>query len=236
MQTQEEDSSRLTTQQLIDAVRNKNLTYLKPARLRVLADICDELERNNEAGDIIEAGCALGGSAILITHIKNQRRKLRVYDVFSMIPPPGDKDGEDVKARYAVIKSGKSKGIKGGTYYGYVKELKRKVIDSFSEFGLPVSKYNVELVEGMIQDTLDVNAPICLAHIDVDWYDPVYTCLSRIEPELIINGYIVVDDYNDWSGCHTAVDDYFRDKKRRFSFDASRGSLVIKKLTDGQAS
>lgn len=220
----------LSVQQLIDSVRSRNLTYLKPSRLRALAEICDELERSNIAGDFIEAGCALGGSAILITYLKKRQRNLRIYDVFTMIPPPGDRDGEDVNARYEVIKSGKSRGIGGDVYYGYIENLKQKVIDAFDEFGLPVSENNVDLIEGLIQDTLVAEAQICLAHIDVDWYEPVYTCLSRIEPKLTTGGYIVVDDYNDWSGCHDAVDEYFRDRRDDFDFDSSPGSLLIKKI------
>ena len=43
-------------------------------------------------GIFVEAGCALGGSTIVIAHAKEQERPLRVYDVFDMIPPPTAED------------------------------------------------------------------------------------------------------------------------------------------------
>lgn len=48
-----------------------------------------------------------------------------------MIPPPGE--GDDVRSheRYAEIKDGRSKGIGGETYYGYVDDLYARVCDSF---------------------------------------------------------------------------------------------------------
>ena len=54
-----------------------------------------------------------------------------VYDVFGMIPPPTDNDGEDVQQRYNEIVGGNSKGIKGKSYYGYEDDLYGKVVDWF---------------------------------------------------------------------------------------------------------
>ena len=84
-------------------------------------------------------------------------------------------------------------------------------------------------MKGLVQDTLQVETLVCLAHIDVDWYDPVMTCLTRIEPKLSIGGSIVLVDYYDWSFCYQATDD-FSDKKERFYFDSTPGSLVVTKL------
>ena len=38
------------------------------------------------------------------------------------------------------------------------------------------------------------------------------TCLERIAPRLVPGGRIVLDDYYKWSGCRTAVDEYFKDR------------------------
>ena len=38
------------------------------------------------------------------------------------------------------------------------------------------------------------------------------TCLTRIAPLLVPGGRIVLDDYYKWSGCRTAVDEYFKDR------------------------
>jgi O-methyltransferase len=88
------------------------------------------------------------------------------------------------------------------------------------------------LIRGLVQDTLHINEPVCLAHIDVDWYEPVLICLERIEPHLSVGGTLVIDDYLAWSGCQRAVDEYFDRKDRsRYQFDTSPGSLLVTKLS-----
>ena len=216
--------------ELMSQLRERRLTYLSDARLQSLSQLCLTNERQNIPGIIIEAGCALGGSSILLCASKALKRKLVVYDVFEMIPPPGEWDGPDVHARYVVITSGQSKGIGGDRYYGYTPDLLRRVHETFVELGYPIDANNVSLVKGMLQDTLTVNQPVALAHIDVDWYEPVKTCLERIYPHLSEGGAMVIDDYQDWSGCHTAVDEYFeRVPADSFVWDVTTGSLVVTK-------
>ena len=90
-----------------------------------------ELEQGRVVGSVIEAGCALGGSAIVLAASKTKARPMYVYDVFGTIPPPSDADGEDVLRRYEEIVAGRSKGIGGDAYYGYEENLQAKVRASF---------------------------------------------------------------------------------------------------------
>jgi O-methyltransferase len=220
-----------SAKRIISAVRNRNLTYLSQDRLVSLARLVLWGEINNIPGDIIETGCALGGSAILLTVLKSQSRRIKVYDVFGMIPQPSEKDGTDVQERYKEIISGKSRGIAGDVYYGYAPDLKVKVIESFQSFGLQLSENNIELIKGHIQDTLKVDSSISLAHIDVDWYESVKISLLNIEPKLSLGGSIVVDDYYDWTGCRRAVDEYFSSKMENYTVNNSSGSLILTKHT-----
>lgn len=216
---------------LMSEIRNRKLTYLSDARLQALSELCLANERSNVPGIIIEAGCALGGSSILLCASKARERLLFIYDVFETIPPPSDKDGKDVHERYAVIKSGKSKGIDGDRYYGYTPNLLCRVKDNFSELGYPIDANHVALVKGMLQDTLIGNQPVSLAHIDVDWYEPVKVCLERIYPHLSARGAMAIDDYQDWSGCRAAVDEYFKQiPSDTYEFDGTAGSLIIRKI------
>ena len=144
-----------------------------------------------------------------------------------MIPPPSEHDGKDVHERYAVIASGESSGLGGDTYYGYLENLRERVERNFVAAGVELGHHRVSLVEGLVQDTLAVDAPVFLAHFDVDWYDPVMTCLERIVPRLHGDGFIVFDDYLDWSGCRRAVDEYFKDRRSEFVFDDRPGSLTV---------
>lgn len=208
-------------------VKKQNLTYLSEMKLVNIVDKILMCEFNSIPGVIIEAGCALGGSSILIASIKNKNRLMKVYDVFGMIPPPSEKDGKDVHERYKVIENGDSKGIEGDEYYGYISDLYERVVNNFEKNNINISDNNVQLIKGLVQDTLFVESDVSLAHIDVDWYEPVMTCLERIEPKLSVGGSIILDDYHDWSGCKEATDEYFAEKKHLFSFDSSSGALVI---------
>jgi len=201
----------------IDGVRQRRLTFLGRAPLIDLAIAADRLDDEALEGAIIEAGAALGGSTIVIATAKDPSRKLAVYDTFGLIPPPSDMDDADVHARYAVIAAGESKGIGGDTYYGYRKDLLSEVRSSFEDFGLPPDEHNVEFIQGLYEDTLTVDFPVALAHIDCDWYESVRVCLERIHPRLAVGGRFVIDDYDAWSGARTAVDEFLagRDDYRR---------------------
>lgn len=211
-------------------VAHDGLTYLSDAKMESLVRCCQDIERRQASGVLIEAGCAWGGSSILMCAAKSPQRTLRVYDVFGMIPPPGKDDGPDVHERYETIQSGKSKGIGGRRYYGYEKDLYERVKASFQRLGFPPEENHVALIPGLVQDTLVVDEPVCLAHIDVDWYDPVRCCLERIVPRLAPEGVLILDDYNYWSGCRKAVDEYFDHTGRdAFTFDDTPGHLVVRR-------
>ncbi|MGH7885086.1 MAG: TylF/MycF/NovP-related O-methyltransferase [Thermodesulfobacteriota bacterium] len=220
----------VSVKQIIDDVQKNRLTYLSDSRLKKLAKTCLDIESNKIKGSIIEAGCALGGSSIVITASKSKKRKLMVYDIFATIPPPSEKDGHEVHERYKLIASGDSKGLGEDIYYGYIPNLYEKVANNFEKLGLKIDENNVTLIKGFLEETLIINEPVCMAHIDVDWYKPVYLCLERIDPWLTVGGSFIVDDYFDWSGCKRAVNEFFRDISKKYSFDFSAGSMIITKL------
>jgi hypothetical protein len=153
---------------------------------------------------------------------------MKVYDVFGMIPPPSEHAGPDVHERYATIPTGEATGVGGDTYYGYRDDLYDEVSASFTRLGVPVAEHNVELVRGLFEDTIEIDAPVAFAHLDGDWYESTMTCPERIAPRLAPGGRIVLDDYDTWSGCRTAVHEYFAGRAG-FRFER-RGRLHIVKL------
>ena len=193
----------------IAQARAEHLTYLKPDNLRELARAVREVEEDGLPGLVVEAGTARGGSAIVLAAAKAPERPMKVYDVFGMIPPPGEHDGADVHERYATIAAGDARGVGGDTYYGYRDDLYAEVTDSFARLGFPLREHNIELVRGLFQDTIELDGPVAFAHLDGDWYESTMTCLERIAPRLVPGGRIVLDDYYKWSGCRAAVDEYF---------------------------
>jgi predicted O-methyltransferase YrrM len=198
---------------IVQAVRAESLSYLEDAALEDLFDAVVALEAARQPGVLIEVGCALGGSAIVIAKAKSRARPFYVFDVFGMPPAPTANDGPDVQARYGVISSRRSPGIDGNPYYGYVEDLLGSVSAAFRRHGIDRDAEHVDLVPGMIKDTLCGSEPVALAHIDCDRYESVMTCLERVTPRLAPGGRLVIDDYGAWSGCRKAVDTYFQGRR-----------------------
>ena len=218
------------TRELLSRIRSAKLTYLSDRKLASLASTCSAIEEARLPGIFIEAGCALGGSAILIATLKNAERPFFIYDVFGMIPPPTKEDTLDIHDRYRTIVEGKSVGIDGDKYYGYQENLYDVVQANLRSFGIDPDEQSVSLVKGLVQDTMQIDQPVAFAHVDVDWYEPVLTCLQRVFPKLVEGGSIILDDYHDWGGCRKATDEYLREVTGQFILDDKAGSMKMTRV------
>lgn len=202
---------KITIMRRREVIRNvlrDRLTYLDKRALNDLFEIVDSAEKRRIAGAVVEAGCALGGSAIVLASAKAPEREMFVYDTFRMIPPPSPADGEDVQRRYETIAMGRSLGISGDVYYGYQPDLLGKVVDAFRRYGIDPDEHSIRFVKGLYEETLHSTGPIAVAHVDCDWYESVLTCLARLHPFMVVGGHFVIDDYYTWSGCRRAVDEF----------------------------
>jgi O-methyltransferase len=193
-------------------VRRERLTYLNPIKLWRIERAIREIGRAGIQGDFVEFGVALGGSGIILAqHAAAQGRSFHGFDVFGTIPPPtSPKDDDKSRRRYAEIEAGQSAGIGGTAYYGYRENLLAEVSRSFTRHGVTVDSRVVHLHKGLFEDTwpgthIDRAA---LVHIDCDWYDPVAYCLEAVSRILKTGGLIVLDDYHDYGGARTAVDEF----------------------------
>jgi asparagine synthase (glutamine-hydrolysing) len=222
-------AARLRVPAVAREAQRRRLTYLTDGKFLSLRDAIRETRRRNVAGDFLEFGIALGGSAVYLVSEMGARR-FRGYDVFGMIPAPGEHDDDRSKQRYEVIKSGGSKGIGGDPYYGYQDDLFGRVCQTFASFGYPVDGARVALHQGLFEDTVRF-APgdqVALAHVDCDWYDPVRLCLERTADALQPWGFFVLDDYNDYGGARRAVDDFLL-ANRGFRLVRARPHAVLQK-------
>ncbi|RUV70429.1 MAG: asparagine synthase [Mesorhizobium sp.] len=204
------NANRLRVPAIASSVQRARLTYLSDEKFISLRDAIRQVRREKVPGDFIEYGIALGGSAIYIASELDDDRHFHGYDVFGMIPSPTEEDDEKSKARYDTIRSGRSKGIGGDTYYGYQGDLFDKVSTSFMDFGVPVDGARIVFHKGLFEDTVHFHpkSRIALAHLDCDWYDPVKLCLERTVEVLSPGGLMILDDYNDYGGCRTATDKF----------------------------
>jgi len=211
-------------------VRSQGLTYLPMLKIARVLTAIRRIEGSYIPGNFIEAGCALGGSSVLIASAKDHSRPFFIHDVFGMIPPPGPQDPMDVHRRYETIKSGQARGLAGHVYYGYQHGLRGEVERNFRRLGIDPAHNSMTLVEGLVEDTLHVSDAVAFAHIDVDWHDPVKVCLERIHPHLSVGGSIILDDYSDWGGCRTAVDAFLVQFGRCYAVEDVHQSLSMTKI------
>lgn len=227
MAEQAEGCPAADANEIISAVRAAGLTYCGPPKLETLATAVAMVNGARVPGRFIEAGVALGGSAIVLAKLKGERR-LDLYDVFGMIPPPSDRDGEDAHKRYAEIAAGRSPGLAGNKYYGYISDLQSKVEENLAAYGIDLVRDQVFLVPGLFEYTLWPEEPVALAHIDCDWYDSVTVCIKRIAPKLAAGAIVVFDDYSSYSGCRKAVDEWLS-TDARLEIVANQRSIAIRK-------
>lgn len=213
--------------QVIRDVRAQALTYLDAGALADLYRAVEEAEAVKRPGVLVEAGVALGGSSIVMAAAKRRSRPFYMYDAFEMIPAPSERDGSDAHNRYAEISSGKAHGIRGEAYYGYQNNLYEQVRTTLRDAGFPPKEHQIQMIRGFYEESLHIDEPVALAHLDCDWYDSVMVCLERIVPHLVRGGVLVVDDYEHWSGCRKAVDEYFAGREADYRFVmASRLHIV----------
>lgn len=208
-------------------VQQRRLTYLATPKLYSLTRHIDRVNRDGIAGDFYEFGIALGGSSIIMAS-KMRARCYHGFDVFGTIPPPSEQDERDSHDRYAVIEAGRSEGIEGDDYYGYVEDLYGKVVQNFADCGLTVDGERIVLHKGLFEETLSL-APqdrIALAHVDCDWYEPVKFCLEGIADHMAPQGAILVDDFNDYQGCRKATCE-FLEQDSRFVLESERPHAIL---------
>lgn len=211
---------------IVSVIRQK-LTYLNPEALWDIYCAVEKCDKLDLGGRIMEAGCALGGSAIVMSAAKNPNRILEVYDVFGQIPPPAEgKDGDDAIERFEVIEAGDSKGVGKDKYYGYQEDLLGEVQDHFVSNDQDLSSVN--FVKGLYEDTMKPMEEIALAHLDCDWYKSVWTCLDRITPKLVVGGRMIIDDYDHWSGCKKAIDEFMEQNKGQYKIEQHNRVHIVK--------
>ncbi|MCU1285366.1 MAG: hypothetical protein JWO13_1716 [Acidobacteriales bacterium] len=162
--------------------------------LKQLFDLILALDRAAIAGDIVECGVYRGGSASVMGSLFTASpcdRHLWLFDSFQGLPKPSAADGPSAAALENKLPSDE--------------HLVRQLL---LDCGTPPEKFHI--YAGWFSDTL-AKAPIeqiALLHIDADWYDSIKQCLEHFYDMVVSGGVIVLDDYTDWPGCKTALDEF----------------------------
>jgi hypothetical protein len=213
--------------QVINCIDKSNLTYLTKFKLLDLARSLNYVNKNKVKGCIIEYGVGLGGSAIFLEKCNTTKRKMVLFDVFSMIPAPTQEDELDSEKRYKEISSFASKGLGGNIYYGYEKDLLSKVKQNFNDFD--INPNDIQFVVGDIRSNLQLeDLKIALAHIDLDWYQGVKIALVKTWGKLSVGGILIVDDYWAYRGCMKATNEFLETIPNQFKLETDISFKIIK--------
>ena len=196
-------------------LRSNALTYCgRPGKLEVVHEAAKRVEAAHVPGIFLEAGVAMGGSAIVIAKTKARSRELRLYDVFEMLPPPAENDDSKSHAVYKDFLAGKVTGAVDRNYVANASDLLAFTRENMRKTGVEPDAENIHFIKGLYEDTLRVEEPVAFAHIDCDWYDSVKLCIDRLADRVSPGGILLFDDYNSFQGCRKAVDEWLPNDPR----------------------
>lgn len=214
----------------IQYLRNNALTYCsRPGKLEVVHEAAKRVEAAGVPGIFLEAGVAMGGSAIVIAKTKSRERELRLYDVFEMLPPPAENDDERSHQVYKAFLEGKMTGPVDRNYTAHASDLLAYTRDNMRRTGVDPDAENIRFVKGLYQDTLKIGEPVAFAHVDCDWYDSVKLCIDQLADRMSPGGIVLFDDYNSFQGCRKAVDEWLP-RDPRFKVVHSDWTLAVERV------
>lgn len=157
----------------------KPYSMISRNRMQNIHRLLYRVERDKIQGDVVEAGVACGGSAILITSLVLESKlehQVWLYDAFELLGPDAPQ-------------------------FDTVHETLFKTFNFDPE--------RVHLVKGLFETTLPEypDRPIAFLHIDTSGYEPAKCCMENLYPHVQPGGWVVIDNYGADDGCHRAVDE-----------------------------
>ena len=188
----------------------KPFTLTNSERLFALIESVKYVIHNNIQGDFVECGVWKGGSMMAVEKtllkLKNQERKLYLFDTFEGMVKPTEED-LDFTGVSASTKFEKTKIDNKSSYWdrSELSEVKKAVLS------IGYEKSKIHFIKGKVEDTIPNGAPesISLLRLDTDWYESTRHELVHLFPRLSRGGVIIIDDYGQWAGQKKAVDEYF---------------------------
>src|SRR5438128_7037691 len=131
-------------------MRANALTYCsRPRKLAAVHEAAKRVEAAHVPGIFIEAGVAMGGSAIVIAKTKSAERELRLYDVFEMLPPPAANDDAKSHEVYRNFVAGNVSGAVDRNYVDHATDLLAFTRENMRRTGVDPEALNVRFVKGL---------------------------------------------------------------------------------------
>lgn len=178
--------------------RDKLFGLISAARYVVRYDI---------PGDIVECGVWRGGSmqaaALALIEAGDISRELHLFDTFSGMSEPGEKDVrfDGRTAEELMSKADKSASIWAIAGLDDVKQ-------GMSEVAYPSERIHYH--QGRVETTVPHEAPdvISILRLDTDWYESTKHELDHLYDRLSPGGVLIIDDYAYYQGSRIATDEF----------------------------
>lgn len=178
-------------------------TQLRYAGLCQMYDLIQEVERKKVLGSIVEMGCGRGGCGAFMAYClekKGSQRKLWLFDSFEGLSDPAPEDFKETNKRFDEIKR------------GYLKVSAELPYEAMNAAGLKNTQ-NVTVIPGwfdqVLPERLSEIGEIAILRLDADLYEPTKYCLEQMYDKIVVGGYVVIDDYKNWSGTRRALYEFF---------------------------
>lgn len=190
-------------------------TLTTPERIAGLVQAVRHLAQHGIGGSVVECGVWRGGSMLAVARtlleVGDARRDLWLYDTFTRMPPPGEKDF-DIWGRHAstYFEGPVDPHDTDGYRYLPLDEV-RSVLEGS---GYPADR--LRFVPGLVEETIPDQAPdeIALLRLDTDWYESTKHELEHLFPRIVDGGILIIDDYGQFTGARTAVDEHLAGLER----------------------
>lgn len=186
----------------------KDYTMTSPERIVSLIRAINYIEKNSIEGSIVECGVWKGGSMMAaLLAMKDQRRKIYLYDTFEGMSEPTEDDEsyKNESAKEAFLN--KDEYWKRIECFSTLEEVEKNIYST----GYP--KREINFIQGKVEETIPGTIPekIAVLRLDTDWYESTMHEMVHLFPKLVQGGVIIIDDYGHWKGCKKAVDEYISD-------------------------
>lgn len=190
--------------------------------------VIEDIINNKIEGAFVECGVQGGRIEkiwIEILKQKNEERDIYMYDTFTGLTEPSDKDigvNNQYQTAEQVLNIWKEYNVDGVNTWCYTPI--EKVVNDLLETNYPFHK--LHFIKGDVRQTLldENNIPkqIAILRLDTDWYDSTKVELETMFKNLVNGGVLILDDYYYWKGQKDAVDEFFeeteyKDKIERFT-------------------
>jgi O-methyltransferase len=181
-------------------------SQLRFAGLCQMHDLIQLVDKNKISGSIVEMGCGRGGCGSFMADCVEKsgaKRNVWLFDSFEGLSDPAPEDFKETNKKEDEIRK------------GYLKVSSQLPREAMRAIGLK-NPENVKVIPGWFEESLpkhlDEIGEIAILRLDADLYEPTKYCLEQMYDRVAEGGYIVIDDYKNWSGTRRALYEFFYKK------------------------